>query len=116
MNRRIFAKTVLGGMGASLLATHTVAASKSIQNQAFEKGLLMQTEDGIKMTLVEHQHPTANQDRKQFVLTFDVQNNSSPLEEKVYQLKDHKGKKHQIYMSPIERNRLQAVFNWRTHV
>lgn len=117
MNRRIFAKTVIGGLGASVLSVPVVASTslKSSSLNTFEAGHSMQTADGLKMTLSGHQLPTKDKDQKQFVLTFDVHNADSQLQEKIYQLTDHKGSKHEIFMSPVDNNQLQAVFNLRTH-
>ena len=115
MNRRKFAKTVLGGLGASALASQAVYAAERTSKPGFEAGHRMHTADGLVMTLSGHHLPTSTQDEKQFVLTFDVHNGTQNLEEKIYQLTDHKGVKHQIYMTPVDKNQLQAVFNWRTH-
>lgn len=116
MNRRHFAKSILGGVGLSVVAGSAVGSTtKHSPAQRFEAGHQMQSTDGLKMTLSGHTLPTKNQDRQQFILTFDVHNNSAPLHEKIYQLTDHHGVIHQLYMTPIDENKLQAVFNWRTH-
>ena len=75
----------------------------------------MQSSDGLKMRLSKHELATANLDSKQFILTFDVDNPGEQLSEKIYQLTDHHGQRHQIYMKPVNHNQLQAEFNWRTH-
>lgn len=116
MNRRLFAKSILGGLGFSLVAGPTVhAASIQPPVKQFEAGHQMKTADGMKMTLSGHSMPTANQDRQQFILTFDVHNGSERLAEKIYQLTDHNGQRHEIFMTPVSQNQLQAVYNWRTH-
>ncbi|MFV0542859.1 MAG: DUF6916 family protein [Marinicella pacifica] len=117
MNRRLFAKTILGGLGASVLTSPVMAHSSSIKTSSinFEAGHSMQTDDGLKMTLSGHQLPTKNKDHQQFVLTFDVHNPDGHLQEKIYHLTDHKGIKHEIFMTPVNKNQLQAVFNRRTH-
>ena len=114
MNRRIFAKSVVGTLGVSLMAAPTFASKKSNQVK-FEAGHQMQSDDGIKMTLSSHSLPTSNKDQKQFVLTFDVNNPNGSLQEKIYQRTDHHGQKHQIFMTPVDNHQLQAVFNWRTN-
>ena len=114
MNRRLFAKTVMGGLGISLVANASLA-SKGRTQAGFEAGHRMTTDDGLKMTLSRHELPTTNKDHKQFTLTFEVENPNGQLTEKIYHLTDHKGAKHQIYMKPIAQNQLQAEFNWRTH-
>jgi len=117
MNRRIFAKTVIGTMGASLVVTGALASNNnsSATQTKFEAGHQMTTDDGLKMTLSQYELPTADKDNKQFTLTFDVENPSDQLVEKIYHLTDHKGIKHQIYMKPIDHKQLLAEFNWRTH-
>jgi len=116
MNRRHFAKSVVGGLGMSMLATQTIKATTMQQtSHNFKAGQHMKSNDGLKMTLSNHKQPTKNQDSKQFILTFDVHNNSAPLVEKIYDLTDNHGIHHQIYMTPVANNQLQAVFNWRTH-
>ncbi len=116
MNRRNFAKNIIGGLGLSMVAGQTVHAANSEKSaQPFEAGHQMQTADGMKMTLSQHSLATQNQDRQQFILTFDVHNNTAPLTEKIYRLKDHNGVNHEIFMSPVGKQKLQALFNWRTH-
>ena len=116
MNRRHFAKSILGGMGLSVVAGSAVGfGTKHSTGHRFEAGHQMQSTDGLKMTLSSHTLPTKDQDRQQFILTFDVHNNTAPLQEKIYHLTDHQGARHQLYMTPIDQNKLQAVFNWRTH-
>jgi hypothetical protein len=114
MNRRIFAKSVLGTVGLSVIAGPSLA-TKQTEQVKFEAGHQMLSDEGLKMTLSGHSLPTSAKDAKQFVLTFDVNNPSGTLDEKIYHLTDHNGKKHQMFMSPIDQNQLQAVFNWRTH-
>lgn len=116
MNRRHFAQTILGGLGVSLLAGQTAQAVQLKKPaRQFEAGHQMRSDEGLKMTLSEHNLPTADKDRQQFILTFDVHNQSTNLQEKIYQLTDHNGKRHEIYMTPVAQNKLQAVYNWRTH-
>ena len=69
--------------------------------------------DEDKTILVNRGWLLMNKDRKQFILTYDVENNVSPLEEKIYDLKLASGHKQQVFMTPIGDNQLQAVFNWR---
>ncbi len=118
MNRRKFTQSVMGTLGVSMIASQALA-SKAIEPFKFEykfkQGQQMLSDEGLKMTLVDYQLPTQNKDQKQFVLTFDVNNSNGNLNEKIYHLTDHKGKKHQMYMTPIKQNQLQAVFNLRTH-
>ncbi|WP_223787870.1 DUF6916 family protein [Marinicella meishanensis] len=116
MNRRHFAKSVMGGLGLSVLAgTAAQATAANHTKQAFEAGHEMRSAEGLNMTLHSHELPTRGRDRQQFILTFEVHNNTQPLAEKIYQLTDHRGQKHLLYMTPVDQQRLQAVFNWRTH-
>ena len=115
MNRRHFAKSVMGGLGLSVLAGSAAQATTRKQvTKAFEAGHQMHSAEGLNMTLQRHELPTADRDREQFILTFEVHNHNRPLAEKIYQLTDHRGAQHQLYMTPVEPNLLQAVFNWRT--
>ncbi len=114
MNRRIFAKSIMGAVGVSMLAGPTLATTKT-SPVTFEAGHQMTSNDGIKMTLSGHSLPTSDNDQKQFVLTFEVNNPNGSLDEKTYHLTDHNGQKHQMFMTPIDQNQLQAVFNWRTN-
>lgn len=114
MNRRKFAKSVMGTMGVSMLAGPTLATTNANQIK-FEAGHQMKSDNGLKMTLSGHSLPTSNKDQKQFVLTFDVNNPNGSLDEKIYHLTDHNGQRHQMFMTPIDQNQLQAVFNWRTN-
>ncbi len=116
MNRRKFATTVMGTAGISMFVTGSAtAAIKSTNQVKFEAGHQMRSDDGLKMTLSGHQLPTQNKDQKQFVLTFDVDNPGERLQEKIYRLTDHNGQQHEMFMSPVDSNQLQAVFNWRIH-
>lgn len=116
MNRRLFNNSALAAVGLGFLASRkTSAATISDQHKAFEAGHQMVSSDGLKMTLSQHELPTAKKDRKQFILTFEVHNAQAPLQEKIYHLIDHNDKQHEIFMSPVDRHQLQAVYNWRTH-
>ncbi|WP_154223476.1 DUF6916 family protein [Marinicella rhabdoformis] len=117
MNRRKFAKSIMGGIGATVMTSQVMASTVQAKSTSFqfEAGHTMRTEDGLNMTLSGHQLPTKNRDPKQFVLTFDVHNANGLLQENIYQLTDHKGVKHEIFMTPVNENQLQAVFNRRTH-
>lgn len=115
MNRRKFAQTVMGTAGVSMIVGGASATVPAVKPKTFEAGHQMRSDDGLKMTLSGHQLPTRDKDQKQFVLTFDVDNPGERLQEKIYQLTDHHGKRHEMFMSPIENNQLQAVFNWRVH-
>jgi hypothetical protein len=115
MNRRKFATTVMGTLGVSVLSCPSLASITKPNQVNFEAGHQMKSDDGIKMTLSGHSLPTVNKDNKQFVLTFDVHNPNGSLDEKIYHLTDHNGQKHQIYMSPVDKNKLQAIYNWRTN-
>lgn len=105
----------MGGLGLSVLAGSAAQATAPGQTtKAFEAGHQMHSADGLSMTLHRHELPTTNRDRQQFILTFEVHNHDKPLAEKIYQLTDHRGARHQLFMTPVEPNLLQAVFNWRT--
>ncbi len=114
MNRRNFAKSVIITAGASAFIGRPVSAS-TVNQTKFETGHQMRSDEGLKMTLSDHELPTLNKDQKQFVLTFDVDDPSERLQEKIYHLTDRNGKRHEIFMSPINNKQLQAVFNWRVH-
>jgi len=115
MNRRTFASSVLGAFGITCIAPATLAIS-SKKSLPFETGQRMRTHDGLNMIISHRELATQNKDHKQFILTFQVHSKSAVLTEKIYHLTDQYGKRHQIYMKPVAKNRLQAEFNWRTHV
>jgi len=116
MNRRHFAQSMLGALGLSALAgSHAQANTASKTKSGFEAGHQMRSSEGLKMTLSRHDLPTADRDRQQFILTFEVHDKPIQLAEKIYHLTDHHGTQHQLYMTPVSDNHLQAVFNWRTH-
>lgn len=114
MNRRKFAQTVCGTIGVSTIAP-TIFAKTDSRSHRFQPGLKMQSSEGLHLQLIKHSKPLANQDNKQFILTFKVKQANQALHEKIYDLIDEHGKKHQIYLKPISQNQLQAEFNWRTH-
>ncbi|MBL4773235.1 MAG: hypothetical protein JKX98_06445 [Alcanivoracaceae bacterium] len=112
MKRRNFTQTVLIAMGAVSVPMGIAFAVKSpvIALQFIDKVI---TNDGLILKLNKRVNPTRNQDSKQFILTYDVKNNSAPLEEKIYELKIANDEIHQVYMTPVNDSQLQAVFNWR---
>ena len=99
-------------MGAASVPMGVALATKSpvIALQSKDKVV---SNDGLVLKLNKLVNPTSNKDRKQFILTYDVKNNSVPLEEKIYELKIANGEVHQVYMTPVNDSQLQAVFNWR---
>lgn len=112
MKRRNFTQSVMATLGASSLPIGVSLAAKApvVELQTKEK---ITSKDGLVLKLNQTVHPTKNEDKKQFILTYDVKNSVIPLEEKIYQLKVAGGKTHEVFMTPINGNQLQAVFNWR---
>lgn len=112
MKRRNFTQAVITTLGiASLPVGVTVAKQPPIHDLL--KNNNVTSEGGLKLKLNQKIHPLKNKDEKQFILTYGVENSVSPLEEKIYFLKTANGQTHQVYMTPIDNNQLQAVFNWR---
>jgi hypothetical protein len=112
MKRRKFAQSVLATLSLSCIpAGLSLAAQSSLKALRINESII--TVDGLKLALNQQVHPTNNQDEKQFILTYDVENNHAELEEKIHEFKLANGEVHQMYMTPINNNQLQAVFNWR---
>lgn len=114
MNRRKFATSVLSVLSISCLPPVSMAGS-SKQSLRYQTGLRMVSDEGLKMTICQREAATKNKDHKQFIATFEVHSQTATLTEKIYHLTDQFGKRHQIYLKPVAKNRLQAEFNWRTH-
>ncbi|MCF6319325.1 MAG: hypothetical protein L3J83_08615 [Proteobacteria bacterium] len=112
MKRRNFTQSLLTGLSISCMPMGISMATKSPVHELLSRENLATT-DGLKLKLTKQIHPTKNKDKKQFVLTYDVKNNVVPLEEKIYDLKLANDKTHQVYMTPVTDNQLQAVFNLR---
>lgn len=112
MKRRNFTQSVMAGVGLSSLPLGVTLATQSSKH-ALQEQKEITSKDGLKLKLNQRVHPTNNKDRKQFILTYDVQNSVVPLLEKTYELKMANGDVHQVYMTPVNSNQLQAVFNTR---
>jgi len=112
MKRRKFTQSLAAGIGLSTIPMGVSLAAKSsvslIENQ--EK---IKTTDGLKLKLNQQVHPTNNKDKKQFILTYDVEGQVNALKEKIYELKMANGEVHEVFMTPVNDKQLQAVFNWR---
>ena len=74
---------------------------------------VIHTEEGLKLKLLKHEFGTQKPDEKQFILTYEVKNGSSKLEDKIYHLKLNEGHVEPVHLSAVAENQLQAVFNWR---
>ena len=114
MNRRDFAKKTLGALGLSMLPLSQVISSTAEPLSQCHLGNTLNTSCGMQLTLVDQQWATASQDSKQFILTFATPCKNAALANKIYDVEDQNGLAHQIYMTPVAEDRLQAVFNWRT--
>ena len=112
MNRRHFAQLSMAGLILGHPFKHVWALSASTQPPSMTT---LKSKDGMILKLYDKQHPTADQDQSQYILTFDVFKNKQPLDEKIYELYDQHGRLHHMFMSPINHGQLQAVFNLRTH-
>lgn len=115
MNRRNFAKAVIGSAGVSMVVPTSVAAPLTSPAKQLKKGLVLESDEGIKMKVIKHELATRNKDHKQFSLVLEVENSSGSLAEKIYKLTDSRGVKHDIYLKPMANNQLLAEFNWRTN-
>ena len=113
MNRRQFNSTAFIGM-FGLSTYHTVLAQSLTANRQQNYGPLKDS-TGMLLKLYKKQFATPSLDQAQYILTFDVFNQKTDLTEKIYQLTDDQGKKHEIFMSPVNNHQLQAVFNHRTY-
>lgn len=115
MNRRKFAQSIASVLGVSTLPISSTLANEmslSKTEKFLRDNKQMTTQDGLVLTLQKHEFTTANKDEKQFIMTYDVENNTV-ADEKIYDVKSETGEKHQIFMSAINDHQLQAVFNWR---
>lgn len=111
MKRRNFSKSILLALGASGIPMGVSLASLNQQND-FMKNHKITSDDGLELLLDQVVNPTSNKDRKQFILTYNVENRVDALEEKIYHLSVN-GRSHEVYMTPVNDHQLQAVFNWR---
>ena len=112
MKRRKFTQSVAAGIGLSSLPLGVSLAVKS-DSSVLQKQEQVKTTEGLNLKLNQQVYPTTNQDRKQFILTYDVEGKTSPLKEKIYELEMANGDLHKVYMTPVNEKQLQAVFNWR---
>ncbi len=113
MNRRIFnTSTVFGILG--VLSSQSIFSGTLTENNT-EKLTSLRDINGMILKLYKKQYATKDKDHSQYILTFDVFNQKSALTEGIYQLFDNNGKKHEIFMSPVNNQQLQAIFNHRTY-
>ena len=112
MKRRNFTQSIIAALSVASLPVGVTAAMQ-LQVHDLLKNNNVTSEEGLKLKLNQKIHPLKNKDDKQFILTYGVENSVSPLEEKIYSLKTASGQTHQVYMTPVGDNQLQAVFNWR---
>jgi len=113
MNRRDFAKKTLGALGLSMLPLSQAISKTADAESPCHLGNTLKTSCGMQLTLVDQQWATASQDHKQFILTFAAPCDNASLATKIYDVKDQRGRAHQIYMTPVAEARLQAGINWR---
>ena len=112
MKRRNFAKSVIAAVGVSSLPLGvSLAIEPSVK--ALQTAKTLKSNEGLVLKLNQQEHPTLNKDRKQFILTYDVEGISSPLQEKIYELKFSNGENQSVFMTPVNEKQLQAVFNHR---
>jgi len=112
MKRRNFTQSFITTLAVSSLPIGLSLATKSaeIDWQNKEK---IKSKEGMIFKLNKQVNPTKNKDHKQFILTYDVKNHTTPLVERIYDLELANGNYHQVFMTPVAKNQLQAVFNWR---
>jgi hypothetical protein len=112
MKRRKFTQSLFATAGFSSLPICVSFAANAPLHE-LQKSKVVYTVEGLNLLLKKQVNPMKNKDRKQFILTYEVDNNKKPLEEKIYDVIITGGKSHQIYMTPVADDQLQAVFNWR---
>jgi hypothetical protein len=114
MKRRKFAQSMLTALGMSSLPIGLTIAknAKSEIHVLCDSKQKLTTDDGLQLSLNKHESATKNKDAKQFILTYDV-NQGVAVDEKIYQVKLDNGEYHQVFMTPVNDNQLQAVFNHR---
>jgi len=112
MKRRNFTQSIIVALGISNSPLSFSLSVKSPELELQTKDDIT-TKEGLVLNLYQHMNPTKNKDKKQFIITYDVKNKTIPLQEKIYELHLTNGSTHQVYMSPVNNNQLQAVFNWR---
>lgn len=115
MNRRKFAQSIASVLGVSTLPFSASIAQQMNLNKTqmfLRDNKKIMTKEGLSLSLNKHEHATLNKDDKQFILTYDVMN-KKVKGEKIYDVKSQTGEKHQVFMTAINDNQLQAVFNWR---
>ena len=113
MKRRKFAQSMLAALGMSSLPMGLSIAknAKGETHVLCDSKQKFTTEEGLQLSLNKHELATANKDAKQFILTYDV--NQSVVDEKIYKVKLDNGESHNVFMTPVNQNQLQAVFNHR---
>ncbi len=111
MKRRKFTHSILAGIGLSNLPLTISLASSEFVHE-LQKHKEVSTSEQLSLSLNEVLYPTNNKDKKQFILIYNVTNHTNSLEEKIYNVVAQ-GKTHRVYMTPIAKNKLQAVFNTR---
>lgn len=111
MNRRDLLKSLFGAWAWSSLPALSLASTQESTAEPYSFKSEYRSDEGLEFNLTDICCATRNQDKNQFILTFDVRGNQ-PLTEKIYKLIDNEGKQQILFMSPVAENQLQAVFNW----
>ena len=111
MIRRDFLKSLFGTCALSSVPALSLASTQESTAESYSFNSEYRSEEGLELNLTDICCATRNQDKNQFILTFDVRGNQ-PLTEKIYKLIDNKGKQQVLFMSPVAENQLHAVFNW----
>ena len=112
MKRRNFTQSLIAALGVSSIPVGVSLAVSKTESDLIKENMITSA-DGLKLKLDSKIHPVNNQDEKQFILTYSVENLQGQLEEKIYDLKSSEGKNYQVFMTPINETQLQAVFNRR---
>ncbi len=113
MNRRKFNTTAFIGLFG--LNTSPALLAQSLNEINHGTHTQLRDREGMLLKLYQKQYATKDKDQAQYILTFDVFKQNKTLTERIYQLVDERGRKHDIFMTPINHNQLQAVFNHRTY-
>lgn len=114
MKRRNFTQTAAAALLASNLpaAASIVKTSKQNGVHSFQK---LQANNGLVLEAKEQVPATNHIDDKQFIVNYEIKSSHGDLEEGNYDFISEKGKKVSLYLSPVNRKEMQAVFNLRTY-
>jgi len=112
MKRRKFTQSLFAAASFSSMPMCVSLAANTPLHE-LQKFKDVTTSEGLRLSLKRQVYPTLNKDNKQFILTYEVKNKGVPLVEKIYDISIKGSKSHQVYMTPVAENQLQAVFNRR---